>query len=117
MRSAPPAASRGRRAGPLPTRDATPLPPAYHAGVSDSITSPDLFAPTALTYDDVLLLPGLTDVIPSEVDTTSRLTYKCSRHYNTLNQVRSARSQKTTKCGICNDDSGAPYSLDRKSVV
>ena len=27
-----------------------------------------------LTYDDVLLLPGATDVIPSEVDTSSRLT-------------------------------------------
>ncbi|WP_286219358.1 IMP dehydrogenase [Paraoerskovia sediminicola] len=27
-----------------------------------------------LTYDDVLLLPNETDVIPSEVDTTSRLT-------------------------------------------
>lgn len=27
-----------------------------------------------LTYDDVLLMPGETDVIPSEVDTTSRLT-------------------------------------------
>ena len=47
-------------------------------GVSDSITSPDLFAPTGLTYDDVLLLPGLTDVIPSEVDTTSRLTARIS---------------------------------------
>ena len=46
--------------------------------MSDSITSPDLFAPTALTYDDVLLLPGLTDVIPSEVDTTSRLTKSIS---------------------------------------
>ncbi len=32
------------------------------------------FAPLGLTYDDVLLLPGETDVIPSEVDTTSRLT-------------------------------------------
>ena len=42
--------------------------------VSDSITAPDLFAPTGLTYDDVLLLPGLTDVIPSDVDTASRLT-------------------------------------------
>jgi IMP dehydrogenase len=30
--------------------------------------------PTGLTYDDVLLLPGETDVIPSEVDTTARLT-------------------------------------------
>ncbi|MEN0128632.1 MAG: IMP dehydrogenase [Brevundimonas sp.] len=34
----------------------------------------DPFALTGLTYDDVLLLPGETDVIPSEVDTTSRLT-------------------------------------------
>ena len=46
--------------------------------VSDSITSPDLYAPTGLTYDDVLLLPRLTDVIPSEVDTASRLTKKIS---------------------------------------
>src|SRR6186997_157222 len=36
--------------------------------------SADLIAPLGLTYDDVLLLPGETDVIPSEVDTTSRLT-------------------------------------------
>ncbi|MFN8079554.1 MAG: IMP dehydrogenase [Kineosporiaceae bacterium] len=33
-----------------------------------------VFGTTGLTYDDVLLLPGETDVIPSEVDTTSRLT-------------------------------------------
>ncbi|MCW2616022.1 MAG: inosine-5-monophosphate dehydrogenase [Frankiales bacterium] len=32
------------------------------------------FPPLGLTYDDVLLLPGETDVIPSEVDTTSPLT-------------------------------------------
>ena len=35
---------------------------------------PDKFAQLGLTYDDVLLLPGETDVIPSEVDTTTRLT-------------------------------------------
>ena len=35
---------------------------------------PDKFAALGLTFDDVLLLPGETDVIPSEVDTTSRLT-------------------------------------------
>lgn len=34
--------------------------------------------PIGLTYDDVLLLPGATDVIPSEVDTTSRLTREIS---------------------------------------
>jgi len=35
---------------------------------------PDPFGFTGLTYDDVLLLPGHTDVIPSEAETTSRLT-------------------------------------------
>src|SRR5680860_989620 len=35
---------------------------------------PSKFAPLSLTYDDVLLLPGETDVIPSEVDTSTRLT-------------------------------------------
>jgi len=39
-----------------------------------SASIPDKFAALGLTYDDVLLLPGETDVIPSEVDTTSRLT-------------------------------------------
>ncbi|MFH5822129.1 IMP dehydrogenase [Georgenia sp. AZ-5] len=34
----------------------------------------DPFGLVGLTYDDVLLLPGATDVIPSEVETTSRLT-------------------------------------------
>jgi IMP dehydrogenase len=40
--------------------------------------SADLLAPLGLTYDDVLLLPGETDVIPSEVDTTTRLTREIS---------------------------------------
>jgi IMP dehydrogenase len=35
---------------------------------------PEKFAALGLTFDDVLLLPGETDVVPSEVDTTSRLT-------------------------------------------
>ena len=35
---------------------------------------PSKFAALGLTYDDVLLLPGETDVIPSEVDTSTRLT-------------------------------------------
>src|SRR6476620_6171672 len=39
---------------------------------------PDKFAAIDLTYDDVLLLPGETDVIPSDVDTTARLTREIS---------------------------------------
>jgi IMP dehydrogenase len=36
------------------------------------MANPDL--PIGLTFDDVLLLPGESDIIPSEVDTTSRVT-------------------------------------------
>jgi len=39
---------------------------------------PAKFAAMGLTYDDVLLLPGETDVVPDEVDTTSRLTREIS---------------------------------------
>lgn len=38
----------------------------------------DPFALTGLTYDDVLLLPGDTDVIPSEASTRTRLTRELS---------------------------------------
>ena len=40
----------------------------------------DPFAFTGLTYDDVLLLPGHTDVIPSEAETTTQLTRRISLH-------------------------------------
>lgn len=39
---------------------------------------PEKFAALGLTYDDVLLLPGETDVIPSEADTTTKLTNSIS---------------------------------------
>lgn len=39
---------------------------------------PEKFGTLGLTYDDVLLLPGESDVIPSEVDTTARLTREVS---------------------------------------
>ncbi|WP_308200644.1 IMP dehydrogenase [Klenkia sp. PcliD-1-E] len=35
---------------------------------------PAKFAPLGLTYDDVLLVPGASDVVPAEVDTSSLLT-------------------------------------------
>ena len=39
---------------------------------------PPAFARMGLTYDDVLLLPGETDLAPDEIDTTSRLTREIS---------------------------------------
>ncbi|MDO5671530.1 MAG: IMP dehydrogenase [Actinomycetaceae bacterium] len=43
-----------------------------------SLTGADPFALVGLTYDDVLLLPEVTDIIPSEVSTRSRLTKNIS---------------------------------------
>ena len=37
-----------------------------------------VFGTTGLTYDDVLLLPGATEVIPSDVDATSRVSRRIS---------------------------------------
>src|ERR1700712_4565238 len=39
---------------------------------------PDKFAALGLTYDDVLLLPGESDLTPDEIDTTTRLTREIS---------------------------------------
>lgn len=41
---------------------------------SEAGAAPGPFDTLGLTYDDVLLLPGESDVIPSEVDTASRLS-------------------------------------------
>jgi len=42
--------------------------------LTESAGLPEKFGFLGLTYDDVLLLPGASDVVPSEVDTSSRLT-------------------------------------------
>ena len=39
---------------------------------------PEKFAMLGLTYDDVLLLPDASDVVPSEVDTGTRFTREIS---------------------------------------
>ncbi|MCO7220432.1 IMP dehydrogenase [Klenkia sp. PcliD-1-E] len=47
------------------------------APVQPDASTPELpakFAPLGLTYDDVLLVPGASDVVPAEVDTSSLLT-------------------------------------------
>jgi IMP dehydrogenase len=43
-----------------------------------TVGTPPGAAPLGLTYDDVLLLPGETDVVPAEVDTSTRLTRNIS---------------------------------------
>jgi IMP dehydrogenase len=46
--------------------------------MTDSTAARDPFGFLGLTYDDVLLLPGYSDLAPSEIDTTSRLTREIS---------------------------------------
>ena len=46
--------------------------------MSESSALPEPFAYLGLTFDDVLLLPAESDVVPSEVDTTSRVTRNLS---------------------------------------
>ncbi|WP_166354776.1 IMP dehydrogenase [Phytoactinopolyspora limicola] len=48
---------------------------------------PDKFAAIGLTFDDVLLQPSESDVIPSEVDTTSRLTRNIDVHIPLLSSA------------------------------
>jgi IMP dehydrogenase len=54
---------------------------------------PDPFGFIGLTYDDVMLLPGHTDVIPSEADTSSRL----SRRINVAAPLLSAAMDTVTE--------------------
>ena len=45
---------------------------------------PPIFEKLGLAYDDVLLLPNETDVIPSEVDTSTRLTREITMKVPTI---------------------------------
>jgi len=55
------------------SREPQPLDPSANA-VGSGESLPARFGELGLTFDDVLLLPGPTDVIPSEVDTGSWLS-------------------------------------------
>ncbi|GAB2626913.1 IMP dehydrogenase [Streptomyces capparidis] len=48
---------------------------------------PEKFAMLGLTYDDVLLLPGASEVVPNEVDTASRVTRNIKVHIPLLSSA------------------------------
>ncbi len=69
----------GGPVAPLPTDLPSPWPPASEpGGTASSEGIPAPFATLGLTFDDGLLLPGPTDVIPSEADTGTRLSRNIS---------------------------------------
>jgi len=49
--------------------------------------APEPYAPVGLTFDDVLLLPAESDVVPSEVDTTSRVSRNIAVHIPLLSSA------------------------------
>ncbi|HZE50982.1 MAG TPA: IMP dehydrogenase [Jatrophihabitantaceae bacterium] len=54
------------------------------------MTSPELpakFATLGLTFDDVLLLPGESDIVPGEADTTARVTRNIVAHIPLLSSA------------------------------
>src|SRR5690606_5684279 len=70
------AGSTGPRAGPDDTAGGGP-PLRLRPDLGDDGTTGDLppkFAKQGLTFDDVLLVPAESDVLPSEVSTATRLT-------------------------------------------
>ncbi len=74
-----PASSVSAPDEPAAVESATPPRAGTTVGARSAEPSPaSPFAELGLTYDDVLLQPGETDVIPSEVDTTARLTKEIS---------------------------------------
>ena len=52
---------------------------------------PAKFAPLGLTYDDVLLIPGESDVVPAEVDTSSQLRTSTAMSFRTISQATRAK--------------------------
>src|SRR5689334_22486397 len=76
--SAPPPTIGGGRRRPGSGADREPEPICRRVAASmqpDSVPElPAKFAPLGLTYDDVLLIPGASDIVPAEVDTSSWVT-------------------------------------------
>ena len=46
----------------------------HPSSAESAVPAPDPFSTWGLTYDDVLLLPGETDMAPTDIDTRTRLT-------------------------------------------
>lgn len=70
--------------------------PAHHGKVfmsSNAAGVPEKFAMLGLTYDDVLLLPGASEVLPNQVDTSSRI----SRNVHVNVPLLSAAMDKVTE--------------------
>src|SRR5918994_909009 len=59
----------------------------YHDSMPTDAGAPEPYAPVGLTFDDVLLLPAESDVVPSEVDTTSRVSRNIAVHIPLLSSA------------------------------
>ena len=72
----------------------------------------DPFSLVGLTYDDVLLLPDASDVIPSEVDTSTKLTREISLRIPLLSSAMDTVTE--ARMAIAMARQGGLVVLDRK---
>jgi IMP dehydrogenase len=66
--------SAGCRVGRLWTGRLSSFPPSREGVMDETHSLPDKFARLGLTFDDVLLVPAESSVVPNEVDTSTRLS-------------------------------------------
>src|SRR3712207_4649285 len=86
---------------------------------------PAKFAPLGLTYDDVLLIPGESDVVPAEVDTSSRVTRRIrlavpllSSAMDTVTEARMAIAMaRVGGVGVLHRNPASPEQAGRGDLV
>ncbi len=70
----------------------------------------DPFGFIGLTYDDVMLLPGHTDVIPSEADTSTRLTKRITMATPLLSSAMDGTAASASSTATCPSKTRRPMS-------
>src|SRR6476620_10173726 len=66
---------------------------------------PDKFAALGLTFDDVLLLPGESDIVPADVDTKPRLTRDIDVAIPLLSAAMDTVTESRMAIGMARQDS------------
>ena len=63
----------------------------------------------AMTFDDVLLLPGKTEVLPKDIDVTTRLTNKIAINIPLLSAAMDTVTESATAIAVAREGWGRNY--------